>query len=330
MARNWLQVHCHHLWWFHLFLGTYHQSGAQGCCRINGRDYALEFSKYATFATTKFAVSKSVNCMDLSVSDRFFDAIIQNAFIPLQRNRHVWRSCIMPVPSDLGRVPVHTFNHEEFYSSSRSYSPPLSDVEEDKVQHIVIKTSYNLLSPENQRFKAPRNKADNSIWSATERSHAEAGEQVRSIEGLKMKLAKLYHNGVKIMQDVYLRIPMHIIPKHCTLGHEAPTDVQPWALEKEGMCTNHSQLYEELFEWVRKLMETYLQEEFELLMEVTAVLPGNCSPPIAPFPIETARITIYVLSFPLVILKVGPCAYWRMDLSLSCGLEMWLSLDPVR
>ncbi|KAG1744090.1 uncharacterized protein EDB91DRAFT_1029250, partial [Suillus paluster] len=83
-------------------------------------------------------------------------------------------------------------------------------------------------------------------------------------------------------------------------GHKAPTDVQPWALEKEGMCTNHSQvipylskdlhehhhiygtiskLYEELFEW----METYLQEEFELLMEVMSVLPGNFSPPVAPF-----------------------------------------------
>ncbi|KAG0698642.1 hypothetical protein DFH29DRAFT_810112, partial [Suillus ampliporus] len=306
---------------------------------------------------TRFAVSKLVDCMDLSVSDHFFDAIIQNAFIPLQRKWHVWRSCIMPVPSDSGQVPVHTFNHEEFYGSSHPYSPPLSDIEEDKVEHIIIKTSYNPLSPENQCFKAPWNKVDNSIWSATERSHAEAGERVRSIEGLKMKLVKLYHNGINIMQDAYLRIPMHIIPKysslmafvsmalpahirstlevnllaaleslellwetntqlpgcqpfqamhmswynrHCTLGHEAPTDVQPWVLEKEGMHTNHSQvipylskdlhqhhhiygtiskLYEELFEW----METYLQEEFELLMEVTAVLPGNCSPPVTPF-----------------------------------------------
>ncbi|KAG1779161.1 hypothetical protein EV702DRAFT_1195670 [Suillus placidus] len=118
----------------------------------------------------RFAVSKSVDCMDLSGSDRFFDAIIQN--------------------------------------------PPLSDIEEDKVEHIVIKTSYNLLSPENKRFKAPRNKADNSIWSTKERSHAEAGERVRSIEGLKLKLAKLYHKGVKITQDAYLRIPMHIIPNH--------------------------------------------------------------------------------------------------------------------
>lgn len=58
-------------------------------------------------------------------------------------------------------------------------------------------------------------------------------------------------------------------------GLAAPRDVQPWVLEKEGMRTNHSQvipylskdlyqhrriygsmskLYEDLFEWVRKLV----------------------------------------------------------------------------
>ncbi|KAG1879954.1 uncharacterized protein F5891DRAFT_921684, partial [Suillus fuscotomentosus] len=317
----------------------------------------------------RFTVSKSVDCTDLSASDCFFDAIIQNAFVPLRRSRHVWRSCIKPVPSDLDRIQVQALSHEEFYSSSRPYSPLLSDVEDDEIEHIVIKTSYDPLKPENQRLKAPQNKADNNIWSAKERSRAEAGERVRSIEGLKMKLAKLYHKGIKRTQDAYLRIPMHIIPnhhlelrnadgslmafvstalpahirstlevnllaalespdllvetdtqlhgsqtfqamhlswynRHCTSGHKAPTNVQPWLLEKEGMRTNHSQvipylskdlhqhrriyhtiskLYEELFEWVRKLMETYLQEEFELLMEVAAVLPGNCSPPVSPF-----------------------------------------------
>jgi hypothetical protein len=30
-------------------------------------------------------------------------------------------------------------------------------------------------------------------------------------------------------------------------------------------------------------METYLQEEFEMLMEIASVLPGNCTSPIAPF-----------------------------------------------
>jgi hypothetical protein len=58
-------------------------------------------------------------------------------------------------------------------------------------------------------------------------------------------------------------------------GHEAPSDVQPWLLEKSGMRTNHGQVipyissdlqqhqriyetltrvYAELFEWVRALV----------------------------------------------------------------------------
>ncbi|KAG2028614.1 hypothetical protein BDR03DRAFT_838341, partial [Suillus americanus] len=92
--------------------------------------------------------------------------------------------------------------------------------------------------------------------------------------------------------------------RHCTSGHDAPPYAQPWLLEKEGIRTNYSQMipyiskdlqqhqqiygtltrvYTQLFEWVRTLMETYLPDEFEMLMEVAAALPGNCTSPITPF-----------------------------------------------
>ncbi|KAG2062805.1 hypothetical protein BDR04DRAFT_1164621 [Suillus decipiens] len=92
--------------------------------------------------------------------------------------------------------------------------------------------------------------------------------------------------------------------RHFTSGHEAPSDVQPWLLERDGMRTNYGQMvpyiskdlkqhqsiygtiarvYAQLFEWVRTLMETCLQEEFEMLMEVASALPGNCASPVAPF-----------------------------------------------
>jgi hypothetical protein len=66
-------------------------------------------------------------------------------------------------------------------------------------------------------------------------------------------------------------------------GHDAPTEVQPWLLEKEGMRTNHGQVipyisrdlqqhrriydtisrvYAELFEWVRGLVSTSESECF--------------------------------------------------------------------
>ncbi|KAG2140567.1 hypothetical protein DEU56DRAFT_755185 [Suillus clintonianus] len=183
---------------------------------------------------------------------KFFDAIIQNVFVPLSRNACVWRPCIVPVPNKSNRVPVQSLNYDVFYGSSHPYSPPLSDVEEDETHHIVIKTLYDLFALKNKSFKAPRNKADNEIWSADERF-------------LWAKLVNLYPKGVKRSQDTYLRIPMEIIPKpglleeadaqspgcnhfqamhlswynrHCTLGNEAPKEVQPWLLEKEGMRTN--------------------------------------------------------------------------------------------
>jgi hypothetical protein len=301
------------------------------------------------------------------------------------------------VSDDFNRIPLQKFNHDEFYYSSRPYSPPLSDVEENEIEHIVIETSYDPLAPENTRFKAPRNKGENDVWSAAERSRAEAGERVRSINGLRKKvcitcmvgrlsllslqLADLYCKGVKKSPNSYLVLPMEIIPKcvmsisaivvrhklmsvnrshhlelrnkdgslmafvstglpshirsalevnllaalekqdllaetdtrshgspsqsfqamhlswynrHCTKvshiwllppsairalviyqGHEAPKDVQPWLLEKEGKRTNHGQVipyisldlqqhqriygtisrvYADLFEWVHKLV----------------------------------------------------------------------------
>ncbi|KAG2336765.1 hypothetical protein BDR05DRAFT_896288 [Suillus weaverae] len=329
--------------------------------------FALPLSMSSMFSRVlieKYAVSKIVDCTDLSASDCFFDAVIQNAFGPLCRSRKVWRPCIAPV-GDLTRAPVQSLSN----GLNRPYSPPLSDIEEDDIQHIIIDTSYDPLSPQNKLFKAPRDKAVNSKWTADERLHAEAGKRVTSIDDLRKKLAKLYHKGVKKSPDTYLRIPMSIIPnhhlelrnkdgslmafvstglpshirsslevnllaslespelleerntgthpgqpfqamhlswynRHCTSGHEAPSDVQPWLLEKEGMRTNHGQVipyiskdlqhhrriygtitrvYVELFEWVRRLMETYLQEEFEMLMEVASCLPGNCMPPVAPF-----------------------------------------------
>lgn len=111
-----------------------------------------------------------------------------SAFVPLSRNAHVWRPCVVPVPDKSNRVPVQSLNYDVFYGSSRPYSPPLSDVEEDETEHIIIKTAYDPLASENKSFKAPRNKADNDTWSADERLRAERGERVRSIDSLQAKV----------------------------------------------------------------------------------------------------------------------------------------------
>ncbi|KAG1846525.1 hypothetical protein C8R48DRAFT_677849 [Suillus tomentosus] len=258
----------------------------------------------------RFIISKSVDCTDLSASDQFLDAIIENSFVPLPRNGHIWRPCIVPVLDKSNKILVQSLNYNVFYSSSHPYSPPLSDVEEDETEHIIIKISYDLLALGNKSFKTPKTK------------------QTMTSGGLKKghrlrRLAALYHKGVKRSQDAYLRIPMEIIPNHhlelccqdsslmafvsmalpnhiCSAlevnllsvlerpelleevdtqfpgckhfqGNEASKEVQLWLLEKEDMHTNHHQ------------METFLQDEFEMLMEVVSVLPGNHSMPFTPF-----------------------------------------------
>jgi hypothetical protein len=114
-----------------------------------------------------------------------------SSFVPLRRSDSVWEACASPVPACVERVPMQSFNHQEFLGPHRPYSPPLSDVEEDDIEHIVIHTSYDPLSPENKKVKAPRNRAENVAWSANERSCAEAGERMKSIPDLRNKVRVL-------------------------------------------------------------------------------------------------------------------------------------------
>ncbi|KAG1760239.1 hypothetical protein EDD22DRAFT_848644 [Suillus occidentalis] len=247
-------------------------------------------SMFSCALIERFSISKDIDCMDFSASDQFFDAIIQN----------------------------------ELYGVGRPYSPPLSDIEEDEIAHVVIDTAFDPSSAKNKCFKPPRDKLK-----TFHRNGVKKLPDLRNKDGLLMAFvstalpthihASLEVNllaalrNADLLGDMDTRLPggrpfqaMHLswYNRHCTLGLNAPTDVQPWLLEKEGMRTNHGQVipyisqdlqqhrliygtiskvYGELFEWVRQLMENYLQEEFKMLMEVASVLPGNALPPIVPF-----------------------------------------------
>ncbi|KAG1854925.1 hypothetical protein DFJ58DRAFT_727663 [Suillus subalutaceus] len=233
-------------------------------------------SMFSRALIERFSISKDIDCTDFSASDRFFDAIIQNAFTPLRRSGHVWRACIAPVPTDLQRLPLHTVNHSELYGVGRPYSPPLSDIEEDEIAHV------------NKCFKPPRDKVLNTSWSAAERLRAEAGERVKSLEDLRNKLKPFYRNGyhansttldlrkqgwsfmafvstapshpiraslevnywlalgnADLLGDMDTRLPGgRPFPGYAPLLVQSPLyiDVQPWLLEKEGMRTNHGQV----------------------------------------------------------------------------------------
>lgn len=93
-----------------------------------------------------------------------------SSFTPLARSWCIWRVCkVVSMSSGIYRFPLQMINHDELYSASHSYSPPLSDVNKDVISHIVIKTSYcDPLSPENKWFKLPHDKSKNTIWSTSE------------------------------------------------------------------------------------------------------------------------------------------------------------------
>jgi glyoxylase-like metal-dependent hydrolase (beta-lactamase superfamily II) len=102
------------------------------------------------------------------------------------------------VPTDLQRLPLHTVNHSELYGVGRPYSPPLSDIEEDEIAHVVIDTAFDPSSAKNKCFKPPRDKVLNTSWSTAERLQAEAGERVKSLEDLRNKV------GVQVPMPIVL------------------------------------------------------------------------------------------------------------------------------
>lgn len=111
-----------------------------------------------------------------------------SAFTPLRRNGQVWRACIAPVPGNLQRLPLHTVNHSELYGVGRPYSPPLSDIEEDEIMHVVIDTAFDPSAAKNKCFKPPCDKVLNTSWGAAERSWAEADKRVKSLKDLRNKV----------------------------------------------------------------------------------------------------------------------------------------------
>ncbi|EGO02513.1 hypothetical protein SERLA73DRAFT_150234 [Serpula lacrymans var. lacrymans S7.3] len=92
---------------------------------------------------------------------------------------------------------------------------------------------------------------------------------------------------------------------HCTRGDDTPAEILPLMLEREDRrCTNYSQMipylskeikddstiyqtikvvFADLFHWIHDVIELQLPEEYELLAEVTSILPGINLSPIFPF-----------------------------------------------
>jgi len=57
------------------------------------------------------------------------------------------------------------------------------------IQHVVIHTTYNKQDPENLKFKAKRNKRENTEFTEKERVRAEKAIPVTDIRDLKAKVS---------------------------------------------------------------------------------------------------------------------------------------------
>ncbi|EGO02698.1 hypothetical protein SERLA73DRAFT_150340 [Serpula lacrymans var. lacrymans S7.3] len=80
--------------------------------------------------------------------------------------------------------------------------------------------------------------------------------------------------------------------RHCTKGHEAPSDISPSMLDRVGCVhTNHSQMIpyiskdikdnQKIFQSVK--MQTHLPEECQMLEQIVSILPENHNSPASPF-----------------------------------------------
>ncbi|KIJ12217.1 hypothetical protein PAXINDRAFT_14988 [Paxillus involutus ATCC 200175] len=168
-------------------------------------------------------------CSDLAASDRFFQSIIFNTFAMNERENLLWAPCHKH-SSNLPPVALHQITFMELqtpmdFEVSREYIPPLSDVEDDNEGddydsngnqpecgmptpcHTIL-TNYNRTHRLNRQRSVPKDHYAKLAWTEKERTLAEAGIVITSIDDLKSKLSNFYEGGRKKSQDAYLRVPM--------------------------------------------------------------------------------------------------------------------------
>lgn len=154
----------------------------------------------------------------------------------MSRDLNLWGANEPPQPSlmqnDALCVQHLTFNVLTAASFQRSYSPPLTDVEDvtppgspspqecslppkdladvrDAVTSAcmkVVETSYNCSHPSNLRVHAPQDHQENVKWTGIQRELAAKAESIENIQDLERKLSNFYPGGVKSNLRPYLRL----------------------------------------------------------------------------------------------------------------------------
>ncbi|KAG1868759.1 hypothetical protein C8R48DRAFT_771536 [Suillus tomentosus] len=156
---------------------------------------------------TSIGVGNTIDCTDLSLSDKVFDGFKQHHFSLPTREIGAWAICVPAVTEqrlviDGKGISSHLPSMLDSINECRGMKIPI-DV-------TVIQTSYDRKHRSNIHFPAKTNRRENIIWTEGERAKAEVGEVVKDIDDLRSKLDNLYINGCRT-EDRYLRIPMSIL-----------------------------------------------------------------------------------------------------------------------
>ncbi|KAH9906101.1 uncharacterized protein B0H18DRAFT_1132018 [Fomitopsis serialis] len=180
------------------------------------------------------------DCSNIDASDKLFDGLKKNAFCLVPRCTETWRACydvpdrLLKGASTQGGHPDGTddlaglspLTQPDSTSSSLHISPMVlfSTLPEETMHHPsipvpvnaynqhLVHTTYNAQHPDNTRYPLSRGcNKDSFAW--TERARVKAGkaDAPASLEEFQSLLSKLYVDGKKSNDEVYIRVPLECV-----------------------------------------------------------------------------------------------------------------------
>ncbi|KAG2083089.1 uncharacterized protein F5147DRAFT_660271 [Suillus discolor] len=156
-------------------------------------------------------LNETLDCTNLSVTDKVFDAFKQNNYILPPRHFDSWMDCTTAVVEAMivirgnGHISMdHRVNPGYSYYTIRTVDQAICRI--PKVS--VIQTTFDHEHPDNRKFPAETDQNENIFWTEQERVRAEAGVVIQDLDDLRNKLDQRYANGSSEDTDTYLRIPM--------------------------------------------------------------------------------------------------------------------------
>ncbi|KAG0693114.1 hypothetical protein DFH29DRAFT_763487, partial [Suillus ampliporus] len=156
-------------------------------------------------------LNETLNCTNLSVTNKVLDAFKQNNYILPPRHFDSWMDCttavveVMIVIRGDGHISMdHRVNPSYSYYTICTVDQALHGIPEVS----VIWTTFDREHPDNRKFPAETDRNENIFWTEQEQVRAEAGVVIQDLDDLRNKLDQRYANGSSKDTNTYLHISM--------------------------------------------------------------------------------------------------------------------------